>query len=143
MSIAPRRRWSFFLISALGLAIGLWGMKGLSQLSAFPLGFHPETIQYPARVGRAAVASPAELRFIAQSRPVGSILEILSDAGVARVHLEPQLTKLHYGIVFIEGLIFFAVNFLVFCPRVDRGPVRDLYWCTLLYGIRSSSFAWR
>src|SRR5881409_1108213 len=85
MSIAPRRRWSFFLISALGLAIGLWGMKGLSQLSAFPL--------------------------------------------------EPQLTKLHYGIVFIEGLIFFAVNFLVFCPRVDRGPVRDLYWCTLLYGI--------
>ncbi|TMQ54788.1 MAG: hypothetical protein E6K74_05000, partial [Candidatus Eisenbacteria bacterium] len=91
MSIAPRRRWSFFLISALGLAIGLWGMKGLSQLSAFPLGFHPETIQYPARVGRAAVASPAELRFIAQSRPVGSILEILSDAGVARVHLEPQL----------------------------------------------------
>src|SRR5206468_10038423 len=39
------------------------------------------------------------------------------------------------GIVFIEGLIFFAVNFLVFCPRVDRGPVRDLYWCTLLYGI--------
>ena len=135
MSLAPRRRWSFFLISALGLAIGLWGMKGLSQLSAFPLGFHPETIQYPARVGRAVVASPADLRFIAQSRPVGSILEILSDAGVARVHLEAQLTKLHYGIVFIEGLIFFAVNFLVFCPRVDRGPVRDLYWCTLLYGI--------
>ena len=135
MSATPRRRWSFFLISALGLLVGLWGMKGLSQLSTLPLGFAPEGVRYPARVGRAVVASPAELRFIAESRPIGSIIEIISDAGVARVRLEPKLTKLHYGIVFFEGLLFLAVNFLVFCPRVDRGPVRDLYWCTLLYGI--------
>lgn len=88
----PRRRWPFFAISALGLAIGLWGMSGLLSLSALPPGY-----------------------------PANPIL--------------PQLTRLHLWIILLEGLIFLAVNVIVFAPRTDRGPLRDLYWCTLLYGI--------
>src|SRR2546427_3633693 len=129
------RRWPFFAISVLGLAIGLWGMRGLPSLSAPPPGYPMNPIVYPARVGPAVVGSSAELRFIAQSRPAGSVLEAESDAGVLRARLDPQLTPFHFWMILIGGLAFFAVNLLVFAPRVDRGPVRDFYWCTLLFGI--------
>lgn len=74
-----RRRWPFFAISVLGLAVGL--------------------------------------------------------AGALRARLDPQISTFHLVVLLLEGLIFLAVNLIVFAPRVDRGPVRDLYWCTLLYGM--------
>jgi len=129
------RRWPFFAISALGLAIGLWGMQGLPGLSVPPPGYPMNPIVYPARIGPAVVGSSAELRFIAQSHPAGSMMEVRSDAGVLRARLEPQLTRFHFWLILLSGLAFFAVNLLVFAPRVDRGPVRDFYWCTLLFGI--------
>src|SRR5467141_550413 len=131
----PRRRWPFYAISVLGLAIGLWGMQGLLKLSTPPLGYPANPILYPARVGPAVVGSVNELRFIAQSRPAGSMLEIRSDAGVVHARLEPQISKFHFGIILLEGLLFLAVCLFVFAPRAERGPMRDLYWCTLLYGI--------
>jgi len=131
----PRRRWPFFAISVLGLAIGLWGMQGLLKLSAPPPGYPVNPILYPARVGPVVVGSADELRFISQSRPAGSMVEIRSDAGVVHARLEPQVTKFHFGIILLEGLLFLAVGLFVFAPRAERGPMRDLYWCTLLYGI--------
>jgi signal transduction histidine kinase len=135
MAEFPRRRWPFFAIAALGLAIGLWGMRGLLTLSEPPPGYPTNPILYPARLGPAVVGSAPELRFIAQSRPAGSILEIRSDAGVVRAHLEPQISKFHLGMILLEGLALLAVSFLVFAPRAERGPMRDLFWCTLLYGV--------
>ena len=81
------------------------------------------------------VGSPAELHFLAQSRPIGSEIEVGSASGTYRARLIPQLSRPHLLLILLESLVFFAVNFLVFCPRVDRGPVRDFYWCTLLYGV--------
>jgi hypothetical protein len=132
---ALRRRWPFFAIAALGLAIGLWGMQGLLTLSEPPPGYPANPILYPARLGPAVAGSAAELRFYAQSRPAGSVLEVRSDAGVVRARLEPQISNFHFGVILLEGLAFFAVSFLVFAPRAERGPMRDLYWCTLLYGV--------
>ena len=133
MGESPRRRWPFFAISILGLAVGVWGMQGLLALSASPDGAVPT--HYPARVGTAVVGSLDELRFYAQSRPAGSIIEIRSNLGVAQTRLEPQLSKIHFAMILLEGLLFLAVSLLVFAPRMDRGPIRDLYWCALLYGI--------
>src|SRR5467141_3659159 len=113
----PRRRWPFYAISVLGLAIGLWGMQGLLKLSTPPLGYPANPILYPARVGPAVVGSVNELRFIAQSRPAGSMLEIRSDAGVVHARLEPQISKFHFGIILLEGLLFLAVCLFVFAPR--------------------------
>ncbi len=56
-------------------------------------------------------------------------------AGALRARLDPQPSGFHLAVLLLEGLIFLAVNLVVFAPRVDRGPVRDLYWCTLLYGM--------
>jgi signal transduction histidine kinase len=50
------------------------------------------------------------------------------------VRPEPQ-SPIYIAIVLAEGLIFLAVNLLVFSPRADRVELRDLYWCTLLFGI--------
>src|SRR5205814_7409933 len=63
------------------------------------------------------------------------ILELRPDAALIRAHLEPALTKVHLGIIFLEGLVLLALSLLVLAPRVDRGPIRDLYFCALLYGI--------
>jgi signal transduction histidine kinase len=133
---SPRRRWHYFAISVAGLLVGLWALRGLLALSAPPSGPAADSIRYPARVGTVLVGSPGELRFIAQSRPAGSILDVRSaDGGVLRTRLVPQLSRFHFGIIVLEGLVFLAVNLIVFAPRVDRGPIRDLYWCTLLYGV--------
>ncbi len=132
MADSRQRRWPFFAISVLGLAIGLWGMKSLPTLSAPPSG----SIRYPARVGAVLVGTPNELRFITQSHKAGEVVEIrTADGGLIRARLTAQLSRFHLAIILLEGLIFLAVNLLVFAPRVDRGPVRDLYWCTLLYGV--------
>jgi signal transduction histidine kinase len=50
------------------------------------------------------------------------------------VRPEPQ-SPFYIAIVLAEGLIFLAVNLLVFAPRADRVELRDLYWCTLLFGL--------
>jgi len=130
-----RGRLPFFAISVLGLAIGLWGMRGLPALSAPPPGYPSNPILFPARVGPAVVGSSAELRFMAQSRPAGSILEIRSDAGVVHARLTPQVSRVHLAVLLLEGIAFLAVSFLVFAPRAERGPLRDLFWCTLLFGV--------
>ena len=135
MAEFPRRRWPFFAIAALGLAIGLWGMQGLLTLSEPPPGYPANPILYPARIGPAVVGSAGELRFFAQSRPAGSIIEVRSDAGVVRTRLEPQISKFHLAVILLEGLALFAVALLVFAPRAERGPMRDLFWCALLFGV--------
>jgi len=135
MGDSTRQRWPFFVIPVLALFMGLWGMRGLLSLSTPPPGYPVNAIVFPARVGPAVVGSAAELRFYAQSRPAGSILEIRSDAGVVHARLEPQISRFGLAIILLEGLIFLGVALLVFAPRVDRGPIRDLYWCTLLYGV--------
>ncbi|HZI89247.1 MAG TPA: HAMP domain-containing sensor histidine kinase, partial [Candidatus Polarisedimenticolia bacterium] len=130
-----RQRWPLFAISLLGLIVGLASMGGLLRLSAPPPGYPENPILYPARVGPAVVGSAEELRFLAQSRPAGSMIEVRSDAGLLRTRLQPQVSRFHLAIILLEGLIFLGVSLLVFAPRADRGPVRDLYWCTLLYGV--------
>jgi GAF domain-containing protein len=49
--------------------------------------------------------------------------------------LLPQLSRLHFAIILLEGLVFLAVSLVVFAPRAERGPMRDLFWCLLLYGV--------
>jgi signal transduction histidine kinase len=135
MSDARPARHVYYLITAVALAVSLGAVQGLTRLSRLPPEFPPGQIDYPARLGDVTVGSPAELHFLTQSRPIGSEIEVRSDTGTFRSRLLPQLSRSHLLLIFIESLIFIAVNLIVFCPRVDRGPVRDFYWCTLLYGV--------
>ena len=132
----------YFLVSIAALALGLYAGADLRRLSELPPDVPPRGLQYPMQLsvsgrhsGTVTVGSPAELRFLVQSRPIGSTVEIRSARWARPIRLIAQISKLELFTVFLEGLIFFAVNLLVFCPRVDRGAARDFYWCTLLYGL--------
>lgn len=46
-----------------------------------------------------------------------------------------SISRFHFAILLLEGLLFLAVSLAVLAPRAARGPVRDLFWCTLLYGV--------
>lgn len=125
----------YFIFSIAALALSLWAADGVRRLAELPPNLSPAAIDYPARLGSTVVGSPAELRFLVQSRPIGSMVEIRSARETHRARLVPQLSRLHFLIVLVEGLTLFAVNLLVFWPRIERGAVRDFYWCTLLYGV--------
>ncbi len=132
--LLPMRR-AAYVVSTVAFAFALWAAQGLTRLSALPADLSRNGVAYPALLGSITVGSPAELQFLIQSRPSGSVVEVRSGDSVLRGRLVPQLSRLHFFLVLFEGIVFFAVNLIVFCPRLDRGPVRDFYWCTLLYGV--------
>ena len=134
MSDARPAPYVYYFITAVALALSLGAIHGLTRLSRLPADFPASLIEYPARLDDVTVGSPAELHFLTQSRPTGSEVEVRSANGIFRARLVPQLSRIHLILILFESLIFIAVNLIVFCPRVDRGPVRDFYWCTLLYG---------
>lgn len=125
----------YYLIAIAALAFGLWGAQGMGRLSTLPSDFPHNRVVYPARLGETVVGTPAELHIQAQALPAGSIIEIRSAGGDLRARLVPQLSRHHYYLVLFEGVVFVLITLLVFCPRIDRGPVRDFYWCTLLYAV--------
>ena len=72
------RRRTYLVIAILALAAGLSGVRGRWNLAAPPSDLATSGIAYPAREGAVDAATPAELRFLVQSRPAGSVAEIRS-----------------------------------------------------------------
>ena len=58
------RRWIFYLLSLIGLAVGLWGASRLHDLSDVPPDF-ARTGGFPVRVEGVVAGSPAEARILA------------------------------------------------------------------------------
>lgn len=133
----------YLVVSMLGLAIGLWGLSRLPRLSELPPAV-VESVSYPAWIQGAAAGSRAELRFLAEARSPGSSVSITSARGSVETRLRPQINRLHFLLIAFEGIVLFAVNLLVFLPRLvsrpagagaSAAPVRDLYWGTLIYAV--------
>ena len=143
MPSAYSRGATYFVVSMLGFAIGLWGLSRLPELSEVPPSA-TSAVTYPARVQGVEIGSAAEFRFLAESRPPGSVVSIKTQRGMVETRLRPQISKLHFLLIAFEGLVLLAVNLLVFWPRlwsraagpeVPTAPVRDLYWGTLVYAM--------
>ena len=49
--------------------------------------------------------------------------------------LLPQISPFHFAIILLEGLLFLAASLIVFAPRAERGPIRDLFFGSLLLGV--------
>jgi signal transduction histidine kinase len=129
------RRAFAYGVTLLGLLLGLWGVHQQARLAALPDGFAIGSLRFPVRVNETPVATPDELRFRAQSLPPGDVVRIVGGAGARAVELAAQLTPFQRGVTLIGGLFFFAVIFLVFCPRFDRPGVGVFFWATLLFGM--------
>lgn len=130
-----RDRRFYYFVSIVGLIVGLWGMLDQARLSRLPREFPIEEVRFPATVNGVATGSAPELRFRIQSLPENTIADIRSGGIERRATLVRQLTTFQSLVSLIGGLFFLAVNIVVFCARVDRGPVRDFYWATLMFGI--------
>ena len=49
--------------------------------------------------------------------------------------LLPRISPFHFAVILLEGLLFVAASLIVFAPRAERGPLRDLYFGALLFGV--------
>lgn len=120
-------------------AIGLYVLGGIAQsrVAGLPPDFPLGQLEYPVRVGTHQVQEEAELLARVSGEPLGYPLRI-QDAGgtvdtlVTPIHL---YTSFHRVITRINGLFFLAVSLVVFAPRIDKVPARDLFWACLLYGL--------
>ncbi len=138
----PRPTWSIshWLHSAIAVAaIGLYVVGGMahSRVSGLPSDVRPDALAYPLMVGQHTVGSEAELLARVAGEPVGQPLWLRSDDGSLSIIVTTQklYTSFHDIVIKINGLFFLAVSLIVFAPRIDKIPARDLFWACLFYGL--------
>ncbi len=133
--MSRRYLWLYRSLSLLGLALGLWGFAGLSRLGALPADFAVPT-RWPVVVDGVRAGSPEELGFLVESRPPGWDLAITQAGGeTAAVRVAPQYSRSHLALTLLDGLLFLAVNLLVFASRHERPPARPFFWLTWTAGV--------
>ncbi|MEN8006194.1 MAG: ATP-binding protein [Candidatus Krumholzibacteriota bacterium] len=108
-----------------------------SKVSGLPPDFQLDQLTYPLAVGQYTVNSEPELLARVAGEPVGSPLLLRSTDSATNVMVITQklYTSFHDVIIMINGLFFLAVSLIVFAPRIEKVPARDLFWACLLYGL--------
>jgi len=126
---------SAFALAAISVYI-LGGMAH-TTVSGLPPEFDLEQLTYPVAIGQYSAESEPELLARVAGEPVGYPLALRSrGAGTDTVVVTQKLyTSFHDLIIRINGLLFLAVSLVVFAPRIDKVPARDLFWACLLYGL--------
>ena len=124
----PRVRWLYHAVSLVVLAICLWGVLEQSRVAALPSRFEARHLEYPVRVGDAVAGSPGELRAIVQRYRPGTVVEVASRTSTLPIRLSRAFAFPRILISLVCGLFLWAVATFTLASRVDRGPVRDLYW---------------
>jgi signal transduction histidine kinase len=138
----PRPGWStshWLHIGFAVAAIGWYILGGMAQsrVSGPPSDFQLDQLTYPLSVGQHSVSSESELLARIAGEPVGYPLLLRSADGSINtlITTEKLYTSFHGLITRINGLFFLAVSLIVFAPRVDKNPARDLFWACLFYGL--------
>ena len=140
----PRPGWStshWLHIGFAVAAIGWYILGGMAQskVSGPPADFQLEQLTYPLSVGKYSVSSEPELLARIAGEPVGYPLLLRSEDGSINTLVTTQklYSAFHGLITRINGLFFLAVSLIVFAPRIDKNPARDLFWACLFYGLPS------
>ena len=136
----PSLSTSHWLHSAFAVAaISLYILGGIAhtKVSGLPPDFPLDQLSYPVAVGKYTVESEPELLARVAGEPVGYPLLLRSINGPTNVVVVTQrlYTSFHNLVIKINGLFFLAVSLVVFAPRIDKNPARDLFWACLLYGL--------
>ncbi len=131
-----RLRWTVYAISAIGLFVYLWGFSGQFRHGALPADCPADRFDYPVRVEGFEVGSADDLRFVAGGLKSGTAVTIEDASGGSQEILLRRAHSLaHLIISFFCGIAFWVVSAFFFAPRVDTAPIRDFYWCVMLYGL--------
>ena len=143
------RRWpgldwsrSHWLHTAFAVAaIWLYIVGGMAQtkVAGLPPGFQLDQLagHYPVSVGSYSVSSESELLARVAGERIGSRVHVRSADGSVdtEVNTHALYSYFHNLITRLNGLLFLAVSLIVFAPRIDKNPARDLFWACLLYGL--------
>ncbi|MDX2475249.1 MAG: HAMP domain-containing sensor histidine kinase [Candidatus Krumholzibacteria bacterium] len=124
-------------IAVAAIALYILGGSAQTRVSGLPLDFRSDELSYPVTIGQYTVDSEPELLARVAGEPYANPLRLRSFDGATDVVLVPRklYTPVHNIINRINGLFFLAVSLIVFAPRIDKIPARDLFWACLLYGL--------
>lgn len=130
----------YLLVTLLMLALYLWAAARQRDVSALPSDFDLRRLHFPVRIQAEAlptctVGSPAELRFAVQQYPIGSALQLTGTRGLHAATTVAAASTFYLVIAWLNAFMFWIVSALVFAPRIERVPARDLYWACILYGL--------
>ncbi|RKZ15644.1 hypothetical protein DRQ53_08480 [bacterium] len=136
----PSWRASHWLHLTIAIAaMWLYMMGGLAQthVSRLPDGFPLDQLHYPVTIGNYSASTEAELLARAEGTEVGQPIRVRdAESSIDEVIITVRAhTPFHDLVTRLNGLFFLAVSLIVFAPRVDIVPARDLFWACLLYGL--------
>lgn len=134
---------SHWLHLALALAASwlyLIGGAAQSDVAGLRADFPLERLHYPVWIDAHEAHSRAELMARVAAEPVGHAVEFRYRTPEGEEIERTEITRaantsFHNLVTRINGLFFLAVSLVVFAPRVDKIPARDLFWACLLYGL--------
>lgn len=123
------------MLAVLVLGLGLWAFVHQANLPALPESFVFGADTLPAKFQDVTVTAEDQVRFQAESHPIGTLVNLYPDSGPAvSFELVPAYTRPYLIVTLISGLFFWSVAAFVFAPRVDQPAVSLFFWLSLLYG---------
>jgi len=127
------RRWLYYAIALLVLAVGVRALDAQSRVGALPSSLPP--VSYPARLNGIEAVTPDQLVFLAQRLEPGSAARIESAAGSAAITIGRAYRFEGILISAICGFLFWGVALFVFADRVRWTEAHLLFFGTLFYGL--------
>jgi signal transduction histidine kinase len=133
--------WMHVLLAVAAIALYVLGGIAQSRIGALPDDFPIEDLAYPVWLENHEVSSESELRARAAGQGVGRRVDVRWTDPETGAVLAQSLDTVRANAYFhdlvtrLNGFFFLAVTLLVFAPRADMVPARDLYWACLLYGL--------
>ena len=129
--------WLHRLVVVLAIAVCWLGDQAQRDVAALPEHVDVGAWNHPVAIDGVSVHGAEELHTRLLGAEIGQRVTLTETRGERRsvVELERAHSSVHTWLTRLNGLLFLAVSLVVFAPRVDRVPARDLFWACLLYGV--------
>ena len=130
-----RLRRLHVLICVAGLGVYSAGFVQQTRQSSLPEDLDLGALSYPVRLGGLSAATPEQVRFLGEGRPIGTRLELHeSDATRSIVVLAPRRDRAYLIIAAFSSLFFWAMCLFAFAPRLGIPGSLHSFWITFPYG---------
>jgi len=129
-------RWWIILVCAGGLAVAASAYRLQWQYSEPPSTFDIASLTFPVTVEGIQAGSPERLRFLLESWPPGTTLDIQPDDGLPQdITLALRQGPVSLILTGLGGMVFLAVAVLFFAFRYRQPGIDGFFWISFLYGL--------
>ncbi len=127
---------SVTLLCTAGLAAGLGAYVNQWHLSELPPSLVVEGLAFPVRIDDLVAGDATRLRFLVESWPPGTRLDLIDAAGERhQTDLVLRQGRLSLVVTGISGFAFLAVATAIFAPRLGVPGAGGFLGVTFLYGL--------